>query len=150
MSDPTSHDDLRVVPATPPREEGVGELLSRLTQQGAHLAQEQMSLMQAELREGIAEIKEAAAALIGAAVVGMAALGVLLMGAGYLLGDAIDNVGLGILIVGIISAVIAYIMYSGASKKVSAANLKPNRTIRTAGDTPAAVTGHMSSTGGSQ
>jgi len=124
------------------------DLITRLTQQGAHLAQEQVSLVQAEMREGVNDIKEAVAALLGAAVVGIAALGVLLMGAGYLLGDAIDNVGLGILIVGIIAAVIAAIMYSAARKKVSAANLKPNRTIRTAEDTTDAVTGHMSNTGG--
>jgi hypothetical protein len=124
------------------------DLITRLTQQGAHLAQEQVSLVQAEMREGVNDIKEAVAALLGAAVVGIAALGVLLMGAGYLLGDAIDNIGLGILIVGIVSAVIAAILYSSARKKVSAANLKPTRTIRTAEDTPDAVTGHMSNTGG--
>jgi hypothetical protein len=124
------------------------DLISRLTQQGAHLAQEQVSLVQAEMREGVNDIKEAVAALLGAAVVGIAALGVLLMGAGYLLGDAIDNVGLGILIVGIVAAIIAAIMFASARKKVSAANLKPERTIRTAGDTPEAVTGHMSNTGG--
>jgi len=124
------------------------DLISRLTQQGAHLAQEQVSLVQAEMREGVNDIKEAVAALLGAAVVGIAALGVLLMGAGYLLGDAIDNVGLGILIVGIVAAIIAAIMFAGARKKVSAANLKPERTIRTAGDTPEAVTGHISNTGG--
>jgi hypothetical protein len=124
------------------------DLISRLTQQGAHLAQEQVSLVQAEMREGVNDIKEAVAALLGAAVVGIAALGVLLMGGGYLLGDAIDNVGLGILIVGIVAAIIAAIMFASARKKVSAANLKPERTIRTAGDTPEAVTGHISNTGG--
>jgi len=124
------------------------DLISRLTQQGAHLAQEQVSLVQAEMREGVNDIKEAVAALLGAAVVGIAALGVLLMGAGYLLGDAIDNVGLGILIVGIVAAIIAAIMFASARKKVTAANLKPERTIRTAGDTPEAVTGHMPNTGG--
>jgi hypothetical protein len=126
----------------------VVDLITRLTQQGAHLAQEQVSLVQAEMREGVNDIKEAVAALLGAAVVGIASLGVLLMGAGYLLGDAIENVGLGILIVGIIAAIIAAILYSGARKKVDAANLKPTRTIRTVEDAPDAMTGHMSSTGG--
>jgi hypothetical protein len=130
------------------REEGVGELLSRLTQQGAHLAQEQVSLVQAEMREGVADIKEAVGALVGAAVVGIAALGVILMGLGLWLGIALNNDGLGVLIVGLIAGVIAFIMYSGAKKKVSATNLKPSRTIRTAEDTPAAMTGHMTSPGG--
>ena len=132
----------------PQQDENVVDLISRLTQQGAHLAQEQVSLVQAEMREGISDIKEAVAALLGAAIVGIAALGVLLMGAGFLLGDAIENVGLGILIVGIIAAIIAAILYAGARKKVSAADLKPSRTIRTAEDTPDAATGQMPNTGG--
>jgi len=153
MIDQTSNEEIRVVhtgsgQTSGQRDEGVGELISRLTSQGAHLAQEQVSLVQAEMREGVQDIKEAVAALLGAAVVGIASLGVLLMGLGLLLGDAIENAGLGVLIVGVIAAIIAYIMYSAASKKVSATNLKPTRSIRTAEDTPAAVTGHMNNTGG--
>ena len=129
-------------------QEGIGELLSRLTSQGAHLAQEQVSLVQAEMREGVQDIKEAVAALLGAAVVGIASLGVILMGLGLWLGIALNNDGLGVLIVGLIAGVIAYIMYSAAKKKVDATNLKPTRSIRTAEDTPAAVTGHMNSPGG--
>jgi hypothetical protein len=149
MDDNTSYDRTAAgAGASTHRGDNVVDLITRLTQQGAHLAQEQVSLVQAEVREGVNDIKEAVAALMGAAVVGIAALGVLLMGAGYLLGDAIDNVGLGILIVGIIAAVIAAILYAGARKKVSAVNLKPTRTIRTAEDTPDAVTGNVPNTGG--
>jgi hypothetical protein len=131
-----------------PGNENVVDLLGRLTNQGAHLAQEQLSLMQAEVREAANDVKQAAAAFTGAAVVGIAGLGVLLMGLGYLLGDAIDNVGLGIAIVGLLSLIVAAIMAAGARKKVAAANLKPTRTIRTVEDTPDAVTGHTHSAGG--
>jgi hypothetical protein len=150
MNEQPTHDSTATGPGGSSQRDGgnIVDLISRLTQQGAHLAQEQVSLVQAEMREGVNDIKEAVTALLGAAVVGIAALGVLLMGAGYLLGDAIDNIGLGILIVGIVAAIIAAIMFASARKKVSAANLKPERTIRTAGDTPEAVTGHMSNTGG--
>lgn len=126
---------------------GVVDLLSKLTHQGAHLAQEQVSLVQAEMREGITDIKEAVGALAGAAVVGIAGLGVLLMGLAYLLGDAIDNTGLGTLIVGILTLIVAAIMYSAGKKKASATNLKPERSIRTLEDTPAAATGHMNTAG---
>jgi hypothetical protein len=131
-----------------PGEENVVDLLSRLTSQGAHLAQEQLSLMQAEVREAANDVKQATGAFAGAAVVGIAGLGVVLMGLGYLLGDAIDNVGLGILIVGVISLIVAAILAAGARKKLAAANLKPTRTIRTVEDTPDAVTGHFNSAGG--
>jgi F0F1-type ATP synthase assembly protein I len=118
------------------------DLVGKLTRQGAHLAQEQVALMQAEMREAVTDLKAAAAAYAGAAVVGLAGLGVTLMGLGYLLGDAIDNVPLGILIVGIVSLILAGILYSAASSKTKAANLKPERTIRTLEDTPDIVTGH--------
>lgn len=118
------------------------DLVGKLTRQGAHLAQEQVALMQAEMREAVTDLKTAAAAYAGAAVVGLAGLGVTLMGLGYLLGDAIENVPLGILIVGIVSLILAAILYSAASSKTKATHLKPERTIRTLEDTPDAVTGH--------
>jgi len=130
-----------------PGDENVVDLLSRLTSQGAHLAQEQVSLMQAEMRQAVSDIKQAVAAFAGAAVVGIAGLGVLLMGLGYLLGDALDNIGLGILIVGVLALIVAAIMAAGARKKIAAANLTPTRTIRTVEDTPDAVTGHFNSGG---
>lgn len=123
------------------------DLVGKLTRQGAHLAQEQVALMQAEMREAVTDLKAAAAAYASAAVVGLAGLGVTLMGLGYLLGDAIDNVPLGILIVGIASLILAAILYSAASSKTKAAHLKPERTIRTLEDTPDIVTGHAA-TGG--
>ena len=124
------------------------DLIRQLTRQGAHLAQEQVNLVQAEMREGINDIKQAIGAYAGAAVVGISGLGVTLMGLGYLLGAAIDNVGLGILIVGVISLILAAIMYSAGKKKASTTNLKPDRSIRTAEDTPAAATGQMNTAEG--
>lgn len=129
-------------------DDNVVDLLGRLTQQGAHLAEEQLHLLQAEVREAAHDVKQAVGAIAGAAAVGIAALGVLLMGLAYLLGDAIDNTGLATLIVGVLAAIIAAILFAGARKKLRAANLKPERTIHTAQDTPDAVTGHMPSTGG--
>lgn len=123
------------------------DLVSKLTRQGAHLAQEQVALMQAEMRETVTDLKAAIAAYTGAAVVGLAGLGVTLMGLGYLLGDAIENVPLGILIVGILSLILAAILYSAARGKTNATQFKPERTIRTLEDTPDIVTGHAS-TGG--
>ena len=104
--------------------------------------------MQAEVREAANDVKTAVGALAGAAVVGIAGLGVTLMGLAYLLGDAIENIGLGTLIVGVVSLIVAAIMASAGKKKAAATNLKPERTIRTAEDTPAAATGHMNTAGG--
>lgn len=127
--------------------DNVVDLLGQLTSQGAHLAQEQVALMQAEVREGVTDIKQAIGAYAGAAVLGLAGLGVTLTGLGWWLGTAIDNVPLGILIVGVVTLIVAAVMYSSGKSKTAAAQLKPTRTIRTVEDTPDILTGTHTSTG---
>lgn len=62
--------------------------------------------------------------MAGAAGGGLAGLGVLLMGIAYLLGDAIDNLGLATLIVGIAALALAYLLYrSGAQASGRAQDL---------------------------
>ena len=127
--------------------DNVVDLLGQLTSQGAHLAQEQVALMQAEVREGVTDIKQAIGAYAGAAVLGLAGLGVTLTGLGWWLGTAIENVPLGILIVGVVTLIVAAVMYSSGKSKTAAAHLKPTRTIRTVEDTPDILTGTHTSTG---
>ena len=134
VREPQAHDD------------NVVDLLGKLTRQGAHLAEEQVSLMQAEVRESATEVKQAVGAMAGAAVVGISGLGVTLMGLAYLLGDLIDNTWLGTLIVGVVTLIIAAIMYSSGKSKMNSTHLKPDRSIRTIEDTPDAATGRMTST----
>jgi hypothetical protein len=139
-------------PGTATRTDGedhnIVDLVGRLTQQGAHLAREQVSLMQAEVREAVHEIKTAVGAMAAAAVFGIAGLGVLLMGIAYLVGAALENVALGTILVGAATLVIAGILYASGKKKAEAANLKPDRSIDTIADTPAAATGDIHHSGG--
>lgn len=130
----------RVPPGT---EENVVDLLKQLAGQGSHLAEQQLALIKAEIRESTADIKTAVGAMAGAAVVGLAGLGVLLMGVAYLLGDAIDNVGLATLIVGAATLVLAYILYRSGAEKMRAANLQPERTERSLQRTPDAMRGDL-------
>lgn len=123
------------------------DLITRLSHQGAHLAQEQLNLVQAEIREGIDELKAGIGAMAGAAVIGISGLGVTLMGLAYLLADAIENLGLATLIVGVVTLILAYILYAGAKKKLNTANVRPDRTIRTAERTPDAATGNLTNNG---
>ena len=131
---------------TGPADDNVVDLLGRLTRQGAHLAEEQVSLIKAELRESRAEVTRSVGAMAGAAVVGIAGLGVTLMGLAYLLGDLIDNTWLGTLLVGVATLAIAAVMYSSGKSKLDSAHLAPDRSIRTLEDTPGAVTGHTNTT----
>ena len=124
-------------------DDNIVDLLRDLVNQGTHLADQQLSLIKAEVRESAADVKTAAAGMIGAAVVGIAGLGVLLMGLAYLLAAAIDDLGLATLIVGAVTLLLAYMLYRNASGKMAASHLAPERTQRTLQRTPDAVRGDL-------
>ena len=123
--------------------ENVVDLLRQLATQGSHLAEQQLSLIKAEMRQATTELKAAVGAMAGAAVVGIAGLGVVLMGLAYLLGDAIDNIGLATLIVGIATLALAYVLYRSGANKMSSAHLAPDRTQRTLERTPDIARGDL-------
>lgn len=123
--------------------ENIVDLLKQLTGQGSHLAEQQLNLIKAEIRQATGDMKVAVGGMVGAAVVGIAGLGVLLMSFAYLLGDAIENLGLATLIVGVATLLVAYLMYRGAAKKMSASHLAPERTQRTLQRTPDVVRGNL-------
>jgi hypothetical protein len=139
------------VPGTAPRtgsgpaQDNIVDLVRQLTSQGSHLAEQQLQLILAEVRETTTDLKLAVAGMLSAAVVGIAGLGVLLMGLAYLLGDAIENLGLATLIVGVVTLILAGILYAGARKKVDSAHLSPERSRRTLERTPDAVRGDLTS-----
>lgn len=123
--------------------DNIVDLLRDLVNQGTHLAEQQLSLIKAEVRESATDIKAAAGGLIGAAVVGISGLGVLLMGVAYMLADAINNLGLATLIVGAVTLVLALILYRSAAAKMNATHIAPDRTQRTLQRTPDAVRGEL-------
>ncbi len=123
------------------------DLLGRLTSQSAHLAQQQVSLVQAEMRESVADLQKTIASLLGAAVLGISGLGVTLMGIAYLIGDAIGDRDLATLLVGIATLIIAAILYGAARSKMNATHLKPERTIDTVERTADAAHGDLTNSG---
>ncbi|MEE4210354.1 MAG: phage holin family protein [Parvularcula sp.] len=125
----------------PVEDDNVVDLIGKLTSQSTHLAKQQVSLVQAEIREATDDIKKGVAGLLGAAVLGISGLGVTLMGIAYLIGDAIGDRDLATLLVGFAVLVIAGILYASAKSKMDAANLKPERTIDTAERAPKVVRG---------
>jgi hypothetical protein len=124
--------------------DNIVDLLKQLASQGSHLAEQQLALIKAEVRESTTELKAAVGAMAGAAVVGLAGLGVTLMGIAYLLGDAINNMPLATLVVGLVTLGIAYLMYRAGASKMSSAHLSPDRSKRTLQRTPDAVRGDLS------
>lgn len=127
-------------------DEGIVTLLRQLTEQGSHLAQQQVDLMQTEVKSSIADLKLAIGSMAGAAVVGIAGLGVLLMALAYLLGEILP-MWLAALIVGIGAMVVAYVMYRAGAAKMSATSLAPDATRRTLERAPQAVSGHTTGKG---
>lgn len=125
------------------QEENIVDLVGRLTSQSANLAKDQISLVQAEMRESLNDLKAGIGAMVGAAVLGISGLGVTLMGISYVIGDAINDRDLATLLVGLAVLVIAGIMFASAKKKMNATNFKPERSIHTAERTTDAVTGHI-------
>ena len=123
--------------------DNIVDLVRQLAGQGSHLAEQQLTLVKAEIREATTDLKTAIGGLVGAAVVGMAGLGVTLMGIAFLLGQAIDNVALATIIVGAATLVLAYVLYSSASKKMSTAHLAPERSQRTLERTPDIARGDL-------
>ncbi len=123
--------------------DNIVDLVRQLAGQGSHLAEQQLSLVKAEIREATTDVKTAVGGMIGAAVVGIAGLGVTLMGLAYLLAQVIENLGLATLIVGLATLMLAYVLYNGAAKKMSAAQLTPDRTQRTLERTPDIARGEL-------
>ena len=122
-------------------DEGIVDLLRQLAEQGSHLAQQQVELVQTEVKSSIDDLKLAIGAMAGAAVVGIAGLGVLLMALAYLLGEVMD-MWIATLIVGIGAMIVAYVMYKAGAKKMSASSLAPDATKRTLERAPQAMSGN--------
>lgn len=123
--------------------DNVVDLLKQLAGQGSHLAEQQLALIKAEIRESTTELKAAVGAMAGAAVVGLAGLGVFLMGVAYLLGEAIDSIPWGTVIVGAATLALAYVLYRGGAARMRSTHLTPERSQRTLERTPDAVRGDL-------
>jgi len=123
--------------------DNVVDLLRTLVTQGTHLADQQLQLIKAEVREAGADIKTVGAAFIGAAVVGISGLGVTLMGLAYLLAKAIDDLAFATLIVGVVTLILGFILYRSAMSGLNTTSLTPERTERTLQRTPNALRGDL-------
>ena len=123
--------------------DNIVDLVRQLAGQGSHLAEQQLTLVKAEIREATADLKTAVGSMVGAAVVGIAGLGVSLMGLAYFLGQAIDNVAIATLIVGVATLVVAYVLYHTGARKMGTAHLTPERTQRTLERTPDIARGDL-------
>jgi hypothetical protein len=122
------------------RRDNIPDLIRQLTDQGAHLAEQQANLIQAEIRSSVEDMKQAAGAMAGAAVVGLAGIGVFLMGVAYLLAETM-GLWLATMIVGAVALIGAYAMFASARTKLQSGSLSVDRTRRTLERAPDAISG---------
>jgi hypothetical protein len=122
------------------KEQGLTGLVSELADEGSHLARQQVSLIEAEVRAATTEVKESIAAMAGAAVVGIAGLGVFLMGISFLLGSAMP-LWLGTVVVAVATLAGAYAMYATGRNKIQSKSMTLGRTRHTIERAPAALSG---------
>lgn len=125
---------------SPADQESVAGLLRDLVHQGAHLAEQQTKLVQAEVRAAVTELTTAVAAMAGAGVVAIAGVGVFLMGISFLLARALP-LWAATLIVAVATMILAYGMFTAGRKKLENSALDLPKTRRTLERTPAAVAG---------
>jgi hypothetical protein len=117
-------------------------LLRNLAEQGSHLAQQQVNLVQAEVRESVSDLKLAIGAMAGAAVVGIAGLGVLLMGIAFLVAQAMP-LWAATLLVAVVTLAGAYLLFRRGSQKIQTSAISVERTKRTLGRAPSAISGNI-------
>lgn len=121
-------------------DEGIGDLVRRLADQGAQLAQQQTALVGAEIREAIDDLKKSVAAFAGAAVVGIAGLGVFLMGVAFLLAEAME-LWLATLLVALATLGGALALFVAGRNKLQSDSISVERSRRTLERTPDALGG---------
>lgn len=124
-------------------DQSIPDLVRRLAEEGSHLAQQQLRLVEAEVRSGVDDLKESAGAMAGAAVLGIAGIGVVLMGVSFVLAQLMP-LWLAALIVGVATLIGAYAMFAGARSKLQSSSLGAERTKRTLERAPSAISGNTS------
>ncbi|RXE46723.1 phage holin family protein [Chromohalobacter israelensis] len=106
-----------------------GTLISKVTHEITALIRDEVELGKAEMREKVAQVTTSITSMAVAG--GMLLCGVLVLLAAAVLGldTFLQTLWLSALIVGVVVAIIGFIMLQSAKKKLQAANLAPNRTM---------------------
>ena len=110
-----------------PQSDSTTGLLSRLVDEVSTLLRKELALAKAELSESINQAKLGAISLAAGGAVLFASLLVLLAAATLALAHVVSD-WLAALIIGVIAAVVGYVMLQSGKKTVEASRLKPERT----------------------
>jgi len=115
---------------TKPKEadKSLGELFGELSSEFSGLLQTQVELAKVELRDEASKIGKAAGMFGGAAACAYFAVLLLSFAAAWGIATAI-NAGLAFLIVGVVYAIVALVLYAQARRRAEDVDLVPKRTV---------------------
>jgi drug/metabolite transporter (DMT)-like permease len=109
----------------------LGDLFSRLAEESSTLVRQEVQLAKAELRESAQQVGRSVASLLIGGAIAYAGLLAILAAIIVGLGQAGLPWWLAALVVGVVVAIIGYILIARARSGLQAANLVPDRTIKT-------------------
>ena len=110
-------------------ERSLKDLLADLTESITTLFRQEIQLARAETSEKISQVGVAIGAIAGGAILALAALIVLLQALVIGIAEAGVPPGWASLIVGVVVAIIAYVMIHKGTSDLKASNLAPDRTM---------------------
>lgn len=120
-------------------EQSVGGLLKQLRDESSTLIRDEVSLAKTEMREKAAVYGRNIGSLVAGALIGYAALVVILLAIGSLIAEGLIGADmdpamahfLGLVIVGVVVAIISAILVSKATSKLKEESPVPERTVET-------------------
>jgi len=121
-------------PQAPPPQldpRSIGDLFRELAGETTTLLRQEVALAKTETTQKAKAVLGDAAMIVGGGLAALVGAIVLVFGLGYLLGDALDNIGLGLLLVGLIVAVVGGLLAKSGIAKFSEIHFGPERTIET-------------------
>lgn len=123
----------------------VGDLIGNVTRDLSTLMRQELALAQAEIKQEVSKTTKAAGALSGAAVAGFIVALFLSLALWAALSNVMDA-GWAALIVAVIWAVIAAVLFVVGRSKLREVNPKPERTVDTLSHVPDALKGQRGET----
>lgn len=112
-----------------PTEKSVGTLLQDLTGDVSNLVRDEVRLAQAEMSEKVNQIIMAVIAIVAGLLLALVSLIILLEGVAVALANYMPDWA-AVVLVGAVTAVVAFILVNQGKNSLSAARLAPNRTAR--------------------
>jgi uncharacterized membrane protein YqjE len=127
MTDPAPR---TVDPAEPPElDDSLGELFSRMTTDVGRLVSTQVELAKVEIKEEVTRAGKGVGMVGGGGLAAFVAVLLVSFALAYWLGDAVDNLGLGFFVIGVVYAAAAAVLVLKGKERITSAAPFAEQTI---------------------